>query len=1047
MLRCAHLRAQRAAFVLCFEVPTMSRYPSVAFATASLFVLSLALAGAVGAQTHIAGNIYDGSGGPLLTGVVYVATGHLTVPVGQTLTVQGGAIVKFQPAIQMTVDGTLLVNGTTGNRAVFTAYADDDFGGDTNGNGPSSGTPGTWRGLLFNADSDASVVAGARVRYWGYSSTDAFELTNADITVTDSIIELGSSNGMDLHLNSLPTVSGCDFGGNGLVAVDGAMWEAVPGFTNNTATGNGGNYIQIPSTTPAVDVTVVADNCLGGALHPTNHTTVPAGVTLTLEAGVIIKPSTGLQFAVDGTLIANGTLANPVVFTAFEDDDWGGDTNNNGPSSGTPGQWRGLIFNAGAGASTLTRTLIRYFGYSSTDGLELSGADITVTDSTIENGLRSALDLQTTSNPTVSGCSFLNNASVAVAGATFEAVQGFSGNAASGNGGNYIRLESNTITSDVSIVADNCLEGALVVTSTHAWLQAGWTLTLGPGVVLKFTTAIRLIVDGTLLANGTAANPVVFTDYADDDFAGDTHNNGPSSGTPGQWRGLVFNDSSDASVLTQTRVRFTGYSSTGGLDLFSADITVTSSVIGPSNYHGIELNGSSYPSVSFTDFVGIGQTAVMNANLAAVGGFRHCTATGGANDFIRVTSTTVAADVVIGPENMLGGAVVANAHQTIPAGVRVTLRAGSVVKFYTSYQMIVNGALDLLGTAYDPVVMTALADDAWGGDTNGDGPSVGVPGTWRGITWNAGPDASLAENALVRFTGYSSTWGVNCANGSVKVRSVRVEHSNYRGMTFSAHDGPADNLVVFDCASYGLNLTAGSFPVRHATVTGVSGTGIINTGTWSGVIQNAISWNNTTANYSGIPPTSMLACNGDATASGANGNINLDPQFMDPSTPVGDLSLQSGSPCIDTADALAGFLTLKDHDERSRLLDYTQTGAMFPDMGAYEKALWEMTVTGVPRMGTQLSFSIVGPPGDTIYAFGPLDGSFLILPFGLASLGDPLSIFVFPFTVPVGLPLVATVPTDPVFEGVELGIQALTISSGFLDRGHITSLYRATFYQ
>jgi hypothetical protein len=303
------------------------------------------------------------------------------------------------------------------------------------------------------------------------------------------------------------------------------------------------------------------------------------------------------------------------------------------------------------------------------------------------------------------------------------------------------------------------------------------------------------------------------------------------------------------------------------------------------------------------------------------------------------------------------------------------------------------------------------------------------------------------ENALLRFNGYTGQRALDCMNSHVKLRSVRIEHAAGIGFDLTAHDGPADNLVAFECGTYGLALRGGAFAVRHATVAGTNGSGIYNQGPWSGVIQNSISWGSTGANFTGIAPASMTSCCGDPVAAGANGNINLDPLFTDPSTLVGDLSIQAGSPCLDTGEPVAGFLTLKDHEERSRLLDYTQTGNMYPDMGAYEKALWEMTVSGVPRMGETLTFTVVGPPGDTIYAFGPLDGSFLILPFGLASLGDALSIFVFPFTVPVGQPLVATVPTNPVFEGIELGIQALTLSTGILDRGHITNLYRATFFQ
>ncbi|MBL8895999.1 MAG: hypothetical protein JNM84_00145, partial [Planctomycetes bacterium] len=56
----------------------------------------LLLVSAAAAQTPLSGSLRDGAGGPLLSGVVYHVTGNLSVPVGQTLTIQAGAILKFQ---------------------------------------------------------------------------------------------------------------------------------------------------------------------------------------------------------------------------------------------------------------------------------------------------------------------------------------------------------------------------------------------------------------------------------------------------------------------------------------------------------------------------------------------------------------------------------------------------------------------------------------------------------------------------------------------------------------------------------------------------------------------------------------------------------------------------------------------------------------------------------------------------------------------------------------------------------------------------------------
>ena len=66
--------------------------------------------------------------------------------------------------------------------------------------------------------------------------------------------------------------------------------------------------------------------------------TVPVGATLTLAPGQIIKARTfaGDDLIVDGTLIADGTGAEPIIFTSDRDDTAGGDKGNHEQAQKVP---------------------------------------------------------------------------------------------------------------------------------------------------------------------------------------------------------------------------------------------------------------------------------------------------------------------------------------------------------------------------------------------------------------------------------------------------------------------------------------------------------------------------------------------------------------------------------------------------------------------------------------------------------------------------------------------------------------------------------------
>lgn len=372
-----------------------------------------------------------------------------------------------------------------------------------------------------------------------------------------------------------------------------------------------------------------------------NDFLISSGLTLAIEPGVIIKFFPEALLTIDGVLKTEGTVTEKIIFTSFKDDEYGGDTNQDGSlTSPAAGDWQRIQINGDG--SSLTHAILRYGGdlnhansnlanlrvrnassfslknstleHAGRFGLWLEEISGTIEENTFNHngnaedgaGIMArggtptirknlflansrGLELIETSPHEVSANRFEENFKEAVHVASAHPI--FSGNTASGNGLNAIELTS-------AILEDHTIQADLpyVIRSNPYSLSSNTTLTILAGTVIKLLNA-SLAVGGTLIAKGTAEAPVVLTSFNDDEYGGDT-NGTTTPAKPGDWFNIAFGSDSADSLLKHILIRYGGDANPftsgnrGALRAIDTSIEITDSVIEKNAYQGIRLEDS-----------------------------------------------------------------------------------------------------------------------------------------------------------------------------------------------------------------------------------------------------------------------------------------------------------------------------------------------------------------------------------------------------------------------------------------------------------------------
>ncbi len=508
---------------------------------------------------------------------VYYLQNSISVGQSVTLTIQPGAVVKFADNASLTVSGTLNANGTSTARIYFTSQYDDAIGGDSN-NDMRATQPdrGDWNSLYFGSSATNSVVNYVDLRYGGSSSSGMLHLIPNDISITN--VQATNSNYYGIFVDNKPTAFNHVISNTNRYEGIYVQSNGIE-LQNITTNFNDRNGIVIELNDLTEDISIDSLSSIGNSNHGVHFNDGGSGRNFGLTS---LTNSEILENGGNGLLVDENDVDQiSVSNTTFSEN----------------GEFGASLYLTKADSNT-TEIFNNTFSDNELSGLRTTAAQ--VYNNTFEGNefgisLWGKLGHRYTDDSGVDGNTFTGN--------TYNNILGLEGYLLKGTlstkfpeaitSGSYMFQRYNYLSPDrqafgIAVVAND-------------------TLTIAPGVIIKawdgrYSDGQFGTYDGMIIAEGTAADPIIFTSWRDDAAGGDTDAvDDTVSAKPNDWGGFfivdIVNDNNGIakhSRVSHVQIKYGGYglNMDMGEQLFADELDHLT--ISDSHNYGMELEYGRY---------------------------------------------------------------------------------------------------------------------------------------------------------------------------------------------------------------------------------------------------------------------------------------------------------------------------------------------------------------------------------------------------------------------------------------------------------------------